>query len=265
MGQAQHMFLEAYGSLLATLPEVQELLEFRDSMTFLDDQDRRSQVVTKAESLGFSLLTMFVPQVSALPESEMNLPLREVWPLIASLIATRIPDISLREGIGLISNKLFWNDFLVDFIEEYHRTGEPPALYDNAIGGVAWTQIGPVGDRMPVVFAAISPHTPMAELVDDLYKETAEAFKDVPKTLPGTAGEIGRYIHLSRVKKMGNSEIAWLFLSERDEKIASTPQERRKKKFADEYKREMRRLQQMNSRGIKRLTQLSPPVSSESE
>lgn len=270
MNGSGSMVLQGFGHLLGCLPQVQELVELRQSLAEESDREVvRARILEGAQKRGLSLLSMLSADAAKLPEEAMAYPARQAAQMFLVGLLERIPeDMTMGDALDRLSRWAGWDDFLVDYIEEYALTGKPPGFDDRIVGGVVPLNVtipGSDGERMPLVTAVVTKWTPMDELIADLREARREAFKDVALTEPQTAAEVGRYWYLRKQRDMSNEEIAWLFLGERKPEIAAADDETREADYMSEHGTEMSRLHQLSTRSTDRLTQIGPQVSADTE
>ena len=205
----------SWGEAIGTLPQVQELVEVRRALPpETSAEEVRRVIVETANRVRFSVLGIWLPMFAALSEEARATSLQEVLQRLLAQPVPQLEDMTLGDFLDKLSKVGGIEDWLVDYVERYAATGEPPAALSSWTGGVGTLPVGMPGEQLPIVYALITPLTPLTETLDRLKELCLTEFGSLPQMGPETIVDSAHAYRLY-LEDMTNRQIAQELLGDR--------------------------------------------------
>lgn len=242
--------LDALGSLVALIPEVDQLVEYRKSLGDGLDEDARGELVLqRARELGLAFGGDRLIEAGELPPSLLDMDIGTALGMALQALPEKFATKTLRDILLRLSAASGVDAFIVRYVEETVTTGKP-GRYAEVIRGdvVPVTLTLPDTDEpLSMVVLVATPYSRIEELVAKLRDTASDTFRDYTVHEADTLYEAGRMYEYKQAG-LTHSQIAWLNLAERFPEIRALTLEERKREYGPEHKRELARMRQLRRR-----------------
>lgn len=241
---------KALGKLAAFIPEVSELIAFRDTLPdSATDAERREAILARARELGVLPGGDRLITGTTLPSPLLDASLWQVLRAILGQFEAQYGDLTVRETLLRFSAAAGWDDVLVQFVEESHAEGKPAALPDFYRGGVTAVSGRRLGEfeLPPMVMVVAAPHSDFDGLVEEFRDTCYTHFKGIRTHRPSTYEDLARIAELMD-QGLNRKQITWQMLADRNPEIAAASQAQREADYKPDYRRERERLRKMFQR-----------------
>ena len=233
--------LAALGSIITLVPEVAELIAFRQSLpSDTAEEDARELVMERLRELLFGRLD--VPE-GLLKKSIWRLLTKQVIPALRK----ELGPVTVRDAIAALTATVGLDKYLTDYIEG--AAAGAPTFPESFKGGVFSVPAFKIGafESVPVVTVVVTPLSDLDALLGEVRDRAYRDFKTTPRHRPETYFLLARIAELLKLG-MGRREITWQLLADRFPEIAAASDEERQRNYKAEYTRERARLRKMWSR-----------------
>jgi len=210
--------LDTIGQWFAAAEPVRKMA--RDARAALDagtpEAEVRAQVLEAAEREGLVSVRLLLPSLS---RKVLRLPLKKTLTQLADYYIAKAEGRKFGDWTDKLMASIGYDEWLVNYIMTFAQTDEPPAAFDVFAGRVWTQQMGPEGEKSPVVFCVGTPLSDPRELARDFLEQCATQFPEMTWSRYGYNPEAARYFRLNREgltdaeiaeKELGSDEVARL-------------------------------------------------------
>ena len=233
--------LEAFGALVARIPEVAQLIEYRKSLPPDTSEEAASQlVIARMQEMVLGRMDLaggFLDQSLWVLLRESLLPeLDKLW-----------GPLTVRQALSGLSTLLGVDALIAGYIELAAR-GVPtyPDVIKGGVVSLPAFRLGQV-ESSPMVLLAASPMSSLDELIVELRDTCHRDFSGVRVHKVQTYQELARMAELMD-RGLNRREITWQLLADRFPEIAAASDEERQRHYKPEYTRKRAALRQMFKR-----------------
>jgi hypothetical protein len=170
---AEHL---VYGNLLAATPGLRALARQTkaDLETSLSEEQARQRLRARLESQGLTLRKMLLPSVS---RKLLRVSLRKLLHALADLIADKSESKRFGTALDTLLGKFGVDQWLEDYVFAYAAQGEVLPIFRGYAGAVQVLEVGPLGDKSPLVWLVATPASDVDALISE-FKEAVTVFPD---------------------------------------------------------------------------------------
>lgn len=179
--------------------------------------------------------------------------------VLVGFVPSQVKRKRMRDVVTELAGVGGWDDWLVGFVVDWEKRGEPGAIFEPFMGRVFVLQVPVDGGSVPVVCMAATAFSDLAGLQEEWLSVCARQFPAETRMNLPTAEEAARFIRLL-AEGHKNSEIAWTSLEEKYPEIKVLG----RAEYKEEHRRESDRVKKLRGRFEKYVTKITAPVSPDS-
>jgi hypothetical protein len=167
---------QAFGTTFAAAPRIKETQEhvrewFDSGVDEAEIRRRLREEIIEDDDLG---LRAFI----GLNRSQVRLPAAKVVVALAKHYADKLGGKRIEALLAQLADSSGIPDWFADYHIAWYKTGSPPEMSSNLLGGVLTVPIGPKGDQTPIVIAVAGPVSDPEVLIEQFHDACYRAFPE---------------------------------------------------------------------------------------